>query len=196
MKMLLTLLDIFITFLGIGAVAFGGGYGMVPLVRSIIVEKGWLTAQEISNIIAISESTPGPIAINMATYVGSLQGGILGSILATIGVVIPAFVIIYVIAGILKKFSNNKYVNAFLSGVKPIVVALIISTGVFLIIECIFVNIQYSYLKTAPISFDYVALILICALILIRFLYKKIFKKQISPIVLIIISAILGMLIF
>ena len=168
--MILTLLDIFVTFLGIGAVAFGGGYGMVPLVRSIIVEKGWLTTQEISNIIAISESTPGPIAINMATYVGSIHGGIIGSILATIGVVIPAFVIIYVIAGILKKFSNNKYVNAFLSGVKPIVVALILSTGVFLIIECIFINIQYAYLKTAPISFDYVSLILICGLILIRFL--------------------------
>ena len=92
----------------IGAVAFGGGYGMIPFVRSIVVDKGWLTAGEISNIIAVAESTPGPIAINMATYVGSLKGGILGSILATVAVVIPAFVIIYVIANVLKKFNNNK----------------------------------------------------------------------------------------
>ncbi|MBO7187698.1 MAG: chromate transporter [Clostridia bacterium] len=190
------LLDLFLTFLMIGAVAFGGGYGMIPFVRSIVVDKGWLTAGEISNIIAVAESTPGPIAINMATYVGSLKGGILGSILATVAVVIPAFVIIYVIANVLKKFNNNKFVNAFLTFVKPVVVALIFSTGLFLIIECVFANIQLSYVNPTPIKFDYISLILIGALILIRFLYKKIFKKQISPILLIIISAVAGIFIF
>ena len=90
------LLDLFLTFLLIGSVAFGGGYGMIPLVRAFVVDKGWLTTQEVSNIIAIAESTPGPIAVNMATYVGSVTGGFFGSVLATLGAILPAFIIFYV----------------------------------------------------------------------------------------------------
>lgn len=194
-------LELFTTFLLIGAVAFGGGYGMIPLVRSFIVDKGWLTSAEISNIIAIAESTPGPIAVNMATYVGNvigstcggIFGGLLGSFLATLGVVLPAFIIILLITNIFNKFKTNKYMNAFLSGLKPVVLALILSTGGIMIIECIYVN--FGNFTVTP-SFDFISLGLILALIIARILYKKIVKKAPSPILMIIISAIIGVFIF
>ena len=194
-------LELFLTFLLIGSVAFGGGYGMIPLVRSFIVEKGWLTSAEISNIIAISESTPGPIAVNMATYVGSLVGstnggvigGLFGSLLATLGAVLPAFVVVIIVANIFNKFKTNKYVNAFLTGIKPVVLALILSTGVIMIIECIYVN--FGHFNVAP-SFDFVSLALILGLIIARILYKKFLKKVPSPILMIFISAIIGIFIF
>ena len=87
-------LELFLNFLKIGVVSFGGGYGMIPLIQETVVTKGWLTQSEILNFIAVSESTPGPIAINMATFIGSSQGGFLGSFIATLGIVLPSFVII------------------------------------------------------------------------------------------------------
>ena len=192
------LLDLFLTFLQIGALAFGGGYGMIPLVRSFIVEKGWLTAGEISNIIAIAESTPGPIAVNMATYVGSVVGGtvgfnLLGSILATIAVVLPAFVIILIVANIFKAFKDNKYVNAILEGIRPVVVAMIITTGALMVISCIYAN--FGNFTVKPII-NIASLFLTFGLIIVRIVYKKLFKKAPSHILLIIISAVLGILIF
>ena len=198
-------LELFLTFLLIGVMAFGGGYAMIPLVRSFVVSNGWLTTEEVSNIIAIAESTPGPIAVNMATYVGSLQGmandgffgALLGSFLCTLGVVLPAFLIILLIASILKNFKNNKYVNAFLLGIKPIVVGLIISTGLMMIIQCFYVNFTtYNTIFTSKPIIDWTALAVVVGLIGIRILYKKLLKKNISPILLIIISAGIGMLVF
>ncbi|MDO4387133.1 MAG: chromate transporter, partial [Clostridia bacterium] len=87
-------LRLFLTFLMIGAVSFGGGYGMISLIRETVISNGWLTESELINFIAVSESTPGPLAVNMATFIGASQGGILGSLLATLGVVLPSFVII------------------------------------------------------------------------------------------------------
>lgn len=89
-------------FLMIGALSFGGGYGMVSLVRETVISNGWLTESEFLNFIAVSESTPGPLAVNMATFIGSTQGGILGSFIATLGVVLPSFIIILLIAAVLK----------------------------------------------------------------------------------------------
>ncbi len=86
----------FLGFLEIGAVSFGGGYSMIPLIRELTISQGWLTEEELLNFIAVSESTPGPIAINMATFVGSSQGGIFGSFCATLGVVLPSFIIILI----------------------------------------------------------------------------------------------------
>ena len=198
-------LELFLTFLLIGVMAFGGGYAMIPLVRSFVVSNGWLTTEEVSNIIAIAESTPGPIAVNMATYVGSLQGmandgffgALLGSFLCTLGVVLPAFLIILLIASILKNFKNNKYVNAFLLGIKPIVVGLIISTGLMMIIQCFYVNFTtYNTIFMSKPIIDWTALAVVVGLIGIRILYKKLLKKNISPILLIIISAGIGMLVF
>ena len=87
-------LQLFLTFLKIGAFTFGGGYAMIPLIRESVLGYGWLSEEQILNFIAIAESTPGPIAVNMAAFVGASQAGILGALVATLGVVLPSFIII------------------------------------------------------------------------------------------------------
>ena len=104
---------LFLTFLEIGAVSFGGGYGMISLIREAVLSNHWLTESEFINFIAVSESTPGPLAVNMATFIGSSQGGVLGSLLATLGVVLPSFVIILLIAAVLSNLL--KYAGAYAS---------------------------------------------------------------------------------
>ena len=95
------LFELFFTFFKIGALTFGGGYAMIPFVREQVLAHGWLTETELLNMIAVSESTPGPIAVNMATFVGSEEAGVLGAALATIGVVLPSFLIILLISALL-----------------------------------------------------------------------------------------------
>ena len=95
-------LKLFLTFFKIGVLSFGGGYGMISLIREETLINGWLTEDEILNLIAVSESTPGPIAVNIATFVGSTQAGILGSLLATLGVILPSFIIILIIAALIQ----------------------------------------------------------------------------------------------
>ena len=181
--------QLFIEFFKIGLFTFGGGYAMIPLVREAVLKYNWATESEFYNFLGICESTPGPIAINMATYIGSTQGGLLGSILATFGVVLPSFIIIVLIASILKKFIKNKYFQAFLDGVKPVVIGLILSTGMMLIIKCIGFNSVSSFV------FDYKSLIVFITIGLIFYLTKILFKKKINTIILIIISAGLGILV-
>ena len=123
-------LQLFLTFFEIGLFTFGGGYAMISLIRDKTLELGWLTEEELLNMIAVSESTPGPIAVNMATFVGSTQAGILGSLVATLGVVLPSFIIILVISIFIRNFLKYKGVQAFLGGVRPCVVALILATAI------------------------------------------------------------------
>ena len=141
----------------------------------------------ISSLIAVCESTPGPVAINMATYIGSLQGGILGSACATLGVVLPSFLIILLIASLLNKFTENKHFKNFIRGVKPVVTALILSTGLLLLVECIGVN-----LSTMEINLKLVSLIVFILIALSYIIVLKVFKKKISSIQLILIAAVLG----
>lgn len=180
---------LFIEFFKIGLFTFGGGYAMIPLIREVVLKYEWTTESEFYNFLGICESTPGPIAINMATYVGSTQGGFLGSICATLGVVLPSFIIIVLVASILKKFIKNKYFQAFLNGVKPVVIGLILSTGLMLIIKCI------GFSSLEEFNFDYKSLIVFLTIAFIFYFTKIKFKKKINTILLIIISAILGILI-
>ena len=129
---------LFLTFLEIGAVSFGGGYGMISLIREAVLSNHWLTESEFINFIAVSESTPGPLAVNMATFIGSSQGGVLGSLLATLGVVLPSFVIILLIAAVLSNLLKYAGVQAFLSGVRPCVVALILATALTMGLSTLF----------------------------------------------------------
>jgi chromate transporter len=122
-------LKLFLTFLEIGAVSFGGGYGMISLIREKVLLNGWLSEAEFLNFIAVSESTPGPLAVNMATFIGASQGGVLGALCATLGVVLPSFFIILLIAALIHDLLKYAGVEAFLSGVRPCVVALILSTA-------------------------------------------------------------------
>ena len=128
-------LELFLTFLQIGAFSFGGGYGMISLIREKALLHGWLTEEELLNMIAVAESTPGPIAVNMATFVGSEQGGILGSLLSTLGVVIPSFILILLIAAVMRNLFKYAGVQAFLGGVRPCVVALILATALTMLLS-------------------------------------------------------------
>ena len=122
-------LELFLHFLKIGAVSFGGGYGMISLIRETVLENGWLTENEFLSFIAVSESTPGPLAVNMATFIGSSQGGVAGSFFATLGVILPSFIIIFIIAALIGNLLKYAGVEAFLSGVRPCVAALVLGTA-------------------------------------------------------------------
>ena len=126
---------LFYEFFKIGLFAIGGGLVTVPFLFDLTARYDWFTTQELADMIAVSESTPGPLGVNMATYVGSTQAGFLGAVCATIGVILPSFIIIILIASILKHFTNNPIFKAFLNGVKPIIISLIISTGLIIFLK-------------------------------------------------------------
>lgn len=186
------LLELFLVFFKLGLFTFGGGYAMIPLISDEVVNRGWATETEIMNLIAVSESTPGPIAINMATFIGASQGGLLGAVIATLGVVLPAFIIILLIASVIKGLLQFAGVKAFLSGVRPVVVGLIISTGIMLVVTVI---LGVSAIRD-PVRFDYKALIIFLLVAGVSLGYKLWRKKGISVIALIIFSALLGMLFY
>lgn len=185
-------LKLFLTFLEIGAVSFGGGYGMISLMREKALENLWLTEGELLNFIAVAESTPGPIAVNMATFVGSSQGGFFGSICATAGVVLPSFIIILIIASLVKNLIKYKPVSAFLSGVRPCVVGLITATGFTMLISKLTGLTDFA----GEFKPDFLAMIILALIIAFSALFRKIKKKKPSPILLIVISAFLGMILY
>ncbi len=119
------ILELFLTFLKIGAFTFGGGYAMLPLIEAEVLSNGWLTEEEIVNFIAVSESTPGPFAVNISTYVGMETAGLPGAVAATLGVILPSFIIILIVARIYEAFCKNKIVKGCMSGLKPAVIGLI-----------------------------------------------------------------------
>lgn len=186
-------LELFLAFFKIGLFTFGGGYAMISLVMETTVTKGWLSESEILNYIAICESTPGPIAINMATFVGSSQAGVLGSICATFGVVLPSFIIILLIAMVLQNLLKIKAVNSFIDAIKPSIVGLISATFITLFLSNIF---GISSLEETELIFNYQALIIFLVVVGTSIVYKKIIKKAVSPILLILLSGILGILFY
>ena len=185
-------LQLFLTFLKIGAVSFGGGYAMISLVRETCITNGWLTEEEILNFIAVSESTPGPIAINMATFVGSSQGGILGSFLATLGVVLPSFIIILLVAAVMRNVLKYAGVNRTVKSVQPAIVAMILSTALTMFLSNVF-NLSNIH---STFEFDWKSLIIFAIVATVAVVYKKLRKKNMSAILLIVLSAIMGMLFF
>ena len=178
--------DLFVGFLQVGCFAFGGAYGAIPLIRDVVMSYGWLDDQALSYMIAVSESTPGPIMVNMATYVGSSQAGLVGAVLATLAVVLPSFLVILVVLGILKNAMQNKYVQAVLRGVKPCVTGIVLATGAEMLLgNCLGGN-----------GINWLA-VLIAGLLLVAMAgYKKLTKKKLSPILLIVLSAVLGAIIY
>lgn len=212
-------LQLFFSFLMIGTVSFGGGYGMISLIRETVLSYGWLSEEEFLNFIAVSESTPGPLAVNMATFIGSSQGGILGSFFATIGVVMPSFFIILLIAALLKNFMKYAGVQAFLSGIRPCVVAMILSTAVTMGLGTLFsvrsvndigslLNLGLSSEAVSPHSSatgslssgavvpDYKGIFIFVFLIALHVLWKHFRKKTISPILMLLLSAGLGVVVY
>lgn len=185
-------LELFLTFLKIGAFTFGGGYAMIALIREEVLLHGWLTEEALLNIIAVAESTPGPIAVNMATFVGSTQGGILGSLLATLGVVLPSFIIILLIAALASTVLNTPVVRAALGGIRPAIVGMILATALTMALSLLF---GITSVQTAP-AVNLGAVLLALLLAGLTFLSRAIFKKPLPPILLIVLSGALGVLFF
>ncbi len=185
-------LELFLSFLKIGALSFGGGLGMISLIRDECLGHGWLTEEELLNLIGVAESTPGPIAVNIATFVGSTQGGFFGGLLATLGVVLPSLIIILIIASLLKNLLKLRAISATLEGMRPAIVGLILGMSVILSLNLIFgiENISSNF------SFDIFGVIILALVTLGAFVYKRIRKKEISPIILIIFSGILGVIFY
>lgn len=186
-------LELFITFFEIGLFTFGGGYAMISLVREQTLAHGWLTEAELLNMIAVSESTPGPIAVNMATFVGSTQAGILGSACATLGVVLPSFIIILLISAVIKNFLKVEAVQGALRGVRPCVVALILGTAITLATSTL---LGFKSVEQGSITPDYMGIIIFAVVAGASWLIKKLSGKKPSPIILILISAALGMILY
>lgn len=178
--------QLFYEFFLIGLFTFGGGYAMIPLIKDAVLKHNWLSETAFYDFIGVCESTPGPVAVNMATYIGSTQAGILGSIVATVAVVLPSFIIIVLITAILKNFIKNKYVQRALEGIKAVVLGLIIATGLVLLITCL------GYKSLTSFHFDYISLIILSILVIIYFGFFLITKKKISTIKLILISIVIG----
>ena len=197
--------QIFLTFFKIGAFTFGGGYAMIPLIQKEVVEnKKWITDQDILDIVAIAESTPGPFAINLATFIGmqvgketslGLFGGFLGAIVATVGVVLPSLVIIIIVTKLLLKFKSNKYVQGVLGGIKPVVLGLILSAIVTVGCAVVLPNLDTANITSQGFDkFSWVSLIIMVALLVLS--RVRLGKKKIHPILLILLSAVAGVVVF
>ncbi len=185
-------LELFLTFFKIGAFTFGGGYAMLPLIQSEALSNGWLTMEELIDFIAVSESTPGPFAINMATFVGTqmgkaalgIGGGILGAVCATLGVVMPSFIVIICVAKFYEKFKKNKIVAGCLGGLKPAAIGLICA-AVISIGKTVFFPESIALSVIASYTFIFSALLFAVMLFLSL-------KKKMNPILVIVISAVAG----
>lgn len=165
-------IKLFMSFLKIGAFSFGGGYAMLPLIEKEIIQvNGWLSTKEFIDILAIAEMTPGPIAINSATFLGYKVAGILGAISATLAVVLPSFIVMSFIFHFVFKFKNSPYVGWVFAGIRPIVLGLIGAAAV-------------TVGKNAFIDFPSV-------LISVVIFYLVTFKK-LNPILCIVIAGVLG----
>lgn len=181
-------LDLLIGFLEVGLFSFGGAYAAIPLIRDVVLAHEWLDEEMLSYMIAVSESTPGPIMVNLATYVGSNKGGLLGALIATMAVMLPAFFIIIFIMVISKNLFKRPFAQAVLRGLKASVVGIILATGVYMILD-------NCYIKTKS-SVDFTAVFITCVLAVIYFGSRKVIKKGLSPIGLICLAAVAGVTVY
>lgn len=188
---MMAFLTLFLTFFKIGAFTFGGGYAMLPFIQQEVLNHGWVAESDLINFIAVSESTPGPFAINMATYIGSQVGGdygfwgsIFGAFCATMGVVLPSFIVILIVARFYEKYKQSRIVKGCMSGLKPAVVGLIGAAILSVVAEVLFPL----GLKLATFSDPnmYVSLGIFALTVTLAF------WKKVHPIWLILISAGLG----
>lgn len=186
-------LQLFFTFLKVGAFSFGGGYAMLSLIGDSVINYGWMTEEEFLNFIGVETVIPGPIAVNMATYIGYEQGGFLGALVATAGVVLPSFIIILIVAAFIKNMLRYPPVKAFIAGMRPAIGGLILSVAITMFLS-VFLGIDT--ISDISISFDWRSLIVLLFVVSVPFIWKKLRKKEFSPILLVVISGVLGMVLF
>ena len=200
-------LELFAGFLKVGLFSFGGGYASIPLIRDVVMSYGWLSEDMLTYMIAVSESTPGPIMVNLATYVGITQAGMPGAFVATFAVVLPAFFIIIAIVAFLSRVIENPYVAAVMQGLKSCVTGIILATGVHMVVRNSRIlettggsGVQGTGL-VSPLPVNMRAVIITLLLAGIYYGSRKLKRtagkrKGLTPIQLIGISAVLGMIVY
>ena len=186
----MTLIRLFFEFLKIGLFSVGGGMATLPFLYDMAGKTGWFTYAQIADMLAVSESTPGPIGINMATYVGYTTAGIPGALAATIGTIIPGIALVLIITAILDKFRNNVYVEGAFYGLRPASVGLITAAGI-LVVEISLMNTAL-YQQTGSIAdlFQWKAIVLAAILLVLTRWVKK--TKGLHPVYFIVFSAVVG----
>ena len=183
-------LKLFYTFFKIGLFTFGGGYAMLPFIQEEVLANQWVAEADLVNFIAISESTPGPFAINMATYVGAEVGGILGAVCATLGVVMPSFLVILIVAKCYEKFKESRIVRGCMTGLKPAVVGLI-GAAILSVVVTVFEPLQFlsspdsAWTEMFRNPWLYISLVIFGGGTVLAF-------KKVHPILIICLSAVLG----
>ncbi len=184
-------IQLFIEFFLTGLFAVGGGMATIPFLENISTRTGWFTHAQLADMVAVSESTPGPIGVNMATYVGYLTAGIPGGVIATLGLITPSVIVILIIAAFLKSFRDNKYVERVFYGIRPASTALIAAAGVSVLMLCI---VDVDAFRLSGSIFELVdpkAIILFALIWVLTNLVKK--TKKFHPLVFIAISAVAGL---
>lgn len=179
-----SLLNLFLIFFKIGLFTFGGGLAMMPLIRQEVINNNFMSIDELIDFIAISESTPGSLAVNMSTYVGYNTNGLLGALCATLGVILPSFIIILFISKAYDSFKENKYIKQVMINLKPVIVGLIASTFISLSITVLFNDLPINNLDIDKF------IISICIFIICMIFIK--IKK--SPILVIVLSGLIGII--
>ena len=184
-----TLIDLFLTFFKIGAISFGGGYTIISVLGNYLEQKNWLSTLEYAKVVTISQMTPGPLAVNVATYVGAkvlsqnIYSSMLGSVVATLGVVLPSFFVVAIVANLFNKISHLDGYNFSMLGIRPAVVGIMVSAIIFFG-KLAFLN------QTDAISLNYygIGIFLLC-------FYLNFFRK-LGSITIILLSAVIGLIVF
>ena len=185
---------LFWEFFKTGLFAVGGGLATLPFIYDISDRTGWFTYQQIADMIAVSESTPGPIGVNTATYVGYITGGLPGSIVATLGLVTPAIIIILIIASCLKKFRENRFVDHAFYGLRPASAGLIAAAGFSVVMLALVREDAFKASGNILDLFSWKGLALAAVIWVLTNLVKK--TKDLHPIFYIAASAVVGILVF
>ncbi len=178
-------LELFLGFLWVGSFTFGGAYAAIPLIWDVVMKNGWLTEDSLTYMIAVSESTPGPIMVNLATYIGSSQGGLPGALVATLAVVLPSFCIILLILAVLKNLIRHPVVQSLLGGMQPCAVGIILATGIYMTME--------STIPSGIMDFRAAVIFVVLGGLILLGRRKQ---KNLSPILLIMLSAVMGAVLY
>ncbi|MCI9046826.1 MAG: chromate transporter [Hungatella sp.] len=184
-----TIWELFLGFFRVGCFAFGGAYGAIPLIRAMVLSHGWMDDEALACMIAVSESTPGPIMVNLATYVGSIQAGVCGAAVATVAVVLPSFVLILLITAVMRTVIQNPWVKAVLEAVKPCMAGIILATGVYMTIKgCVLGG------GMGRFPMDVRAMVIVVVLWGVLAAGRK--KKRLSPVMVMVLAAGMGVLLY
>ncbi|MDD4569419.1 MAG: chromate transporter [Tepidanaerobacteraceae bacterium] len=185
-------LQLLVSFIKIGLFSFGGGYAMIPLIQREIESHGWLSASEFVDIIAIAEMTPGPIAVNSATFVGYKAAGILGGMVATIGVAIPSLLLILIVSKYFFKFQDHPANKMIFYGIRPVIVGLILTAAIFVAQTTFFK--QDITINLSCIFKNQLSIIDLKSMVIFAFTLAALIKFKLNPILMIVVSGILGLL--